>query len=257
MQNRITQLLEEKKENIFSIFFTAGYPNLNDTTGIIENLASAGVDLIEIGIPFSDPLADGPIIQASSKIALDGGMTLKILLSQLKDIRQKVTIPLILMGYLNPILQYGEDTFLQDIKEIGIDGLILPDMPLDYYEKNLKEKFEALNISNILLVTPSTSAERLRKIDTLSSGFIYVVSSHGITGSNNNLDAQKDYFEKIQHSDLKNPTLIGFGIHDKQSVQNSFQLSNGAIIGSAFIKALTEMGTSQAAIHSFIKKIRA
>lgn len=254
--NRINSLFKEKKENILSIYFTAGYPHLNDTVEIILNLEKSGVDLIEIGMPFSDPLADGPVIQESSSKAIENGMTIKLLFEQLKDIRKKTEIPLVLMGYLNPVLQYGEIAFLEKCKEIGIDGLILPDMPLDYFKTHLQKAFRENHLSPILLITPETSLERIKVVDELSDGFLYMVSSNSITGKNNVIQFQEDYFARLQVMELKNPRLIGFGIRDAASFQRATHFSNGAIIGTAFIELLSKEGTKQETIHSFIQNIR-
>ena len=256
MSNRISNLFRQKKENILSIYFTAGYPNLNDTLDIIKHLDDAGVDLIEIGFPFSDPLADGPTIQESSQKAIENGMNLSMLFEQLEDLRKFTEIPIVLMGYFNPVLQFGEDKFIQKCQETGVDGIILPDMPLDYFEDYLKTKFEAANLCNVLLITPETSEERIQKIDALSTGFVYMVSSNSITGGNKNMNLQEDYFKHIQNMQLSNPRLIGFGIYSQSTFENACQYGNGAIIGSAFIKHLAQYGVSQKSIQSFIKSIR-
>lgn len=255
MSTRIQQLFSKKNRKILSIYFTAGYPTLNDTIEIIQNLADAGVDLIEIGFPFSDPLADGPVIQQSSQKAIKNGMTLKLLFEQLKNIRQQTNIPIILMGYLNPVLQFGVENFVEKCSEVGIDGVIIPDLPVDYYEAHLKNLFRKNGLSNILLITPETNNARVQMIDALSDGFIYMVSSNSITGSENNLAHQSDYFNRINQLNLTNPTLIGFGIHDKQTFESACENSSGAIIGSAFVKHLTTYGTSKESIFAFIKKI--
>ena len=256
MKNRIQQLFEIKKNNIVSIYFTAGFPKLNDTLEIIKNLNDAGVDMIEIGMPFSDPLADGPVIQQSNTVAIANGMNVPLLLEQLKHIRKITTIPLVLMGYLNPILQFGEERFIATLHEIGIDGIIIPDMPLDYYEKTVQPLTEKYHIATILLVAPTTSTERIIYIDSLSNGFIYLVSSNGITGSNKDIKAQQVYFDKIKAMNLKNPTLIGFGIHDKKTVADAFSNSQGAIIGSAFVKTIKTLGTGPETIQNFIKGLQ-
>ena len=256
MKNRITKLFEQKKEHILSIYFTAGFPNLEDTTSIIRHLDEAGADLIEIGFPFSDPLADGETIQKSSQIALDNGMSVKLLFQQLENIRQHTEIPIILMGYLNPVLQYGEKAFIEKCAALGIDGLIIPDMPLSYYQNHLQTAFRANNLSNILLITPETSEERIRLIDEHSEGFIYMVSSNSITGANKDLTHQAAYFQKVTEMQLQNPRLIGFGIHDKASFANACAYSSGAIIGSAFIKHLAKYGVSKSAISEFVESVR-
>ncbi|WP_053972290.1 tryptophan synthase subunit alpha [Mangrovimonas sp. ST2L15] len=253
MANRIqNKLLEDKK--LLSIYFTAGYPHLNDTVNIIKDLEQAGVDFIEIGLPFSDPLADGPTIQESSTQALKNGMTTEVLFEQLKDIRKSVSIPLILMGYFNPMLQYGIEKFCQKCSEIGIDGLIIPDLPVDVYHKQYQAIFEAHGLTNIFLITPQTSEERIRYIDSTSNGFIYMVSSASTTGSQSGFgEEQQAYFKRIADMNLNNPQIIGFGINNKETFQTATQFAKGAIIGSAFIKHVTEKGTQN--ISEFVNKI--
>lgn len=237
--NRINTLFETKKQHVLSVYFTAGYPDLNDTVSIIESLQTQGVDLIEIGIPFSDPLADGPVIQASGEQALHNGMTLKLLFEQLKDIRKTVHVPLIMMGYLNPVMQYGVDAFCEKCAEIGIDGVILPDLPLDVYENEYQAIFEKQCLKNIFLITPQTSENRIKQIDKASNSFIYMVSSSSTTGNNTDFGAEQEaYFSRVKSLDLKNPLMIGFGISDRKSFDNACKYANGAIIGSAFIKAV-------------------
>lgn len=254
--NRINKLFQEKKERILSIYFTAGYPNLEDTVPMIQELVKNGVDLIEIGMPFSDPVADGPVIQHSSLIALQNGMSIRKLFEQLKDIRKTVGIPLILMGYINPVLQFGVEAFCQRCKEIGIDGLIIPDLPMDVYEEEFKSIFEANNLHNIFLITPQTSGERLRQIDEASSGFIYMVSSNATTGAKTSVSSfQKEYFERINSVSLKNPRLIGFGISNAETFEHACQYASGAIIGSAFVKALEDDLPLTEKISRFIKSI--
>jgi len=256
MNNRINKLFQEKKEGILSVYFTAGYPELDDTKTIIQELVKNGVDLIEIGMPFSDPVADGPVIQHSSLIALQNGMSIRKLFNQLENIRQSVDIPLILMGYINPVLQYGAEAFCQKCKEIGIDGLIIPDLPLDVYETEFKSVFEANNLHNIFLITPQTSDERLRKIDEVSTGFIYMVSSNSTTGAKTSVsDFQKLYFERVNSMTLKNPRLIGFGISNAETFRNACQYASGAIIGSAFVKVLDGTETIEQKVSDFINSI--
>jgi len=252
--NRINKKLQESKK-LLSIYFTAGYPSLNDTATIIQNLEKNGVDMIEIGLPFSDPLADGPTIQASSTQALKNGMTTETLFNQLKDIRKTVSIPLIIMGYFNPILQYGVEAFCKKCQEVGVDGLIIPDLPVDVYHDNYKTTFEKYGITNVFLITPQTSAERINFIDSVSNGFIYMVSSASVTGSQSGFgDEQTAYFKRIADMNLKNPQIIGFGISDNKTFTQATQYAKGAIIGSAFIKFLTENGIKS--ITDFVKKIR-
>lgn len=256
MKNRINQLFEKKDRNILSVYFTAGYPNLNDTVSIIELLEQNGVDLIEIGMPFSDPTADGPTIQHSSDVALKNGMSLNVLFEQLKNIRKKVQIPLILMGYINPVLQFGMERFCVKCNEIGIDGLILPDLPLDEYNQHYRNYFEKNNLHNILLITPQTTNERILEIDRQSSGFIYMVSSSSTTGAGKKVeDFQTGYFNRVKNLNLKNPALIGFGISDRETFENACRYANGAIIGSAFVKALSNSDPIDKTVSVFVKSI--
>jgi tryptophan synthase alpha chain len=252
--NRINQKIQENKK-LLSIYFTAGFPHLNDTVEILEELEKSGVDMVEIGLPFSDPLADGPTIQQSSTQALENGMTTEVLFNQLKDIRKTVSIPLLIMGYFNPILQYGVEKFCQKSAEIGIDGLIIPDLPMDVYVENYKEIFERYNLVNVFLITPQTSEERIRTIDEISNGFIYMVSSASVTGAKNEFgEAQKNYFQRIQSMNLKTPQIVGFGISNSQTFEAATHYANGAIIGSAFVKFIKENGIKE--IPKFISSIR-
>ena len=236
--NRIDKTLKEK-DNILSIYFTAGYPHLKSTNEIIKNLVSAGTDMIEIGLPFSDPLADGETIQMSSKIALDNGMSTKILFDQLKGIRNHVNIPLIIMGYFNPIFQFGVEEFCKKCNEIGIDGLIIPDLPIDIYLTKYKPIFEKNQLQNIFLITPQTSDERIDYIDKNSGGFIYVVSSSSITGSTNKFNENSlNYFRRLEKMRLSTPKIIGFGISNNENFSIASKYSKGCIVGSAFIKYL-------------------
>ncbi len=251
--NRINQKLQEDKK-LLSIYFTAGYPNINDTVSIIQDLEKSGVDMIEIGLPFSDPLADGPTIQASSTAALKNGMTSELLFEQLKDIRQSVSIPLIIMGYFNPMLQYGVEAFCKKCQEVGIDGLIIPDLPVDVYHEQYKTTFETYGLINVFLITPQTSDERIHYIDSVSDGFIYMVSSASTTGAKSGFgDIQANYFERINDMNLKNPQVVGFGISNNETFTQATKHAKGAIIGSAFIKHLTNHGVQ--AIDSFVKTI--
>jgi len=252
--NRINKKLQLDKK-LLSIYFTAGYPQLNDTVSILKSLQSSGVDMVEIGMPFSDPLADGPTIQNSGSVALKNGMTTKILFTQLKDIRKEIKMPLILMGYLNPILQFGVENFCKACAEVGIDGLIIPDLPVKEYEELYKEIFEKHGLLNVFLITPQTSDKRIRQIDSLSKGFIYMVSSASTTGGRDSFDAnQTAYFKRVAAMNLKNPQIVGFGISNYKTFTQATEYAKGAIIGSAFIKHLSEKGIST--ITSFIRKIR-
>jgi len=255
--NRIDQLLQSKKQNILSVYFTAGYPNINDTENIIIELEKAGADLIEIGMPFSDPIADGPVIQESSEIALQNGMTIKLLFEQLKNIRQKVNIPLILMGYINPVMRYGVEKFCIDAANIGIDGCILPDLPLEIYLDEYQTIFNKYNIHNIPLIPPQASDERIKKIDNATTGFIYLVSSASTTGTKSaNGDVLEQFTNRIKKLGLKNKQLIGFGINDKATFNKVCQYANGGIIGTAFIKTLSKSGELSENIHQFINSIK-
>ncbi|HMB99867.1 MAG TPA: tryptophan synthase subunit alpha [Flavobacteriaceae bacterium] len=252
--NRINLKLKENKK-LLSIYFTAGYPNLEDTVSIIQNLEQSGVDMIEIGLPFSDPLADGPTIQASSTQALKNGMTSELLFNQLEDIRKSVSIPLIIMGYFNPILQYGVEDFCKKCKNIGIDGLIIPDLPVDVYSEEYKDIFEKYGLINVFLITPQTSIERINFIDSISNGFIYMVSSASTTGTKTGFgDEQIDYFKRIAQMNLKNPQIVGFGISNNQTFSQSTAHAKGAIIGSAFIKYISN--NSIKSINEFVKNIK-
>jgi tryptophan synthase alpha chain len=252
--NRINKVLKEKK-NILSIYFTAGYPNINDTEEIITKLSECDVDMIEIGLPFSDPLADGPTIQESSTIALNNGMNSIKLFDQLKEIRKKTDIPLIIMGYFNPILQFGVEEFCKKCNTVGIDGLIIPDLPVEIFEKDYKYIFDENNLLNMFLITPQTSDERIRFIDKVSKGFIYMVSSFSITGAVNSFDEnQKKYFKRINSMDLKSKLLIGFGISNNKTFLDASKNSRGAIIGSAFIKFLKNNNKDN--IAEFINSVR-
>lgn len=254
--NRLKTLFQQKDKKILSVFCTAGFPELDSIVPILEELQQNGVDLVEIGMPFSDPTADGPVIQYSNTIAINNGMMLKVLFEQLKEVREKIHIPLVLMGYINPALQYGFDAFLKDAAACGMDGVIIPDLPMYEYETFYKQKFEENNLKNIFLVTPQTAEERIRKIDALSDAFVYIVSSNAITGGNASIEQeQQNYFKRIQQMQLANPTLIGFGIKDKQTFDTACQYADGAIIGTAFIKAIDKSQNLKKDIQQFIHSI--
>ncbi len=245
----------QKQGNLLSIYFTAGYPELQDTLPILRELQKTGVDIIEIGLPFSDPLADGPTIQQSSLAALKNGMTTKILFDQLRGVRPEIHIPLILMGYFNPVLQFGVEAFCRECQEVGIDGLILPDLPLEIYEKEYRPIFEQYGLKMIFLITPQTSEERIRKIDAASDAFIYMVSSASTTGAREGFEASAEsYFQRISEMKLKNPQIVGFGISNAQTFSEATRFARGAIIGSAFIKNISENGIS--GISPFINSLR-
>lgn len=251
--NRIKKKLEENKK-IISVYFSAGYPNLDDTPKIIKKLQKCGVDMVEIGLPFSDPLADGPTIQESSKRALKNGINTELLFRQLKNIRDEISIPLIIMGYFNPILQYGVNLFCKKCNEIGIDGLIIPDLPAEVFNEKYKSIFEHYGVINIFLVTPQTSDERIRFMDSISSGFVYIVSSASTTGTKNVFgNKQKKYFKRILDLNLNNPQIIGFGISNNQTYSIATKYAKGVIIGSAFIKHLSTNGLRN--FHQFVENI--
>jgi tryptophan synthase alpha chain len=255
--NRIKQLFAEKPHDILNIYFTAGYPGLNDTELLILALANAGVDLIEVGMPYSDPLADGPTIQESGMKALENGMTLPLLFDQIAAVRKKTEVPLVMMGYFNQVMQYGEAAFFKKAAEVGVDGLILPDLPLLEYEQFYQQMAKDNNLTISFLITPQTPPERIRKVDELSSGFIYMVSSSSITGAKADItQTQRDYFERINGMALQNPRLIGFGISNHQTFGEACQYANGAIIGSAFIKALSNVPDVQQAAIDFVRMVR-
>ena len=255
--SRINNLFAHKQSEILNIYFTAGYPEKDSTATVIKALAEGGADLIEIGMPYSDPLADGPTIQESGSQAIRNGMTLPLLFEQLEAVRPQVDLPLILMGYLNQVLQYGFDRFLADCQRVGIDGLILPDLPLYEYEQMYREKVEAAGLGMSFLITPQTSEDRIRKVDELSRGFIYMVSSAAITGAKNTIsDQQIAYFERINRMQLQNPRLIGFGISNHETFSTACQYAKGAIIGSAFIRALAQSENLRQTTLDFVQGIR-
>lgn len=254
--NRLNHLFATKKDNLLSIYYTAGYPEINTTVDIAEALEKAGADFLEIGFPYSDPVADGPTIQHSSQQALDSGMTLNLLFEQLKDLRKRVTIPILLMGYVNPIVQYGVERFCKQAAAVGVDGIIVPDLPMYEYETMYAPFFTGNNLSNIFLVTPQTSEDRIRKIDGLSNSFIYLLSSSSITGGSLNVsDSIEAYYNRIKSMDLNNPTIIGFGIGDNATFSKACQYANGAIVGSKFVKLLEEENYLEK-IPGFIRSIR-
>lgn len=253
--NRIHQLFQQKKENILSVYFTAGFPGLNDTVPVLESLQRKGIDLVEIGIPFSDPLADGLVIQNSSQIALRNGMSLRKLFEQLTDVRSKIYIPLIMMGYLNPIMQFGFKNFCQECQRVGVNGMIIPDLPMDDYLAEYKDIAQKYGLEFIFLITPETSEKRIRQIDEHTNGFIYMVSSPGVTGTRNSFDDHIDYFNRINSMNLKNPRLIGFGISNKATRETACKYSSGVIIGSAFIKALQETNDIDKAVNLLLERL--
>ena len=254
--NRIDYLFQTKKERILSIYVTAGFPNLEDTLPMMEAIQAAGADIIEIGLPYSDPIADGPTIQESNTIALENGMSIKKLFTQLLGFRAKIHLPVVLMGYLNPIIQYGVEEFCKKCKEVGVDGLILPDLPLQQYAEEYQEIFEKYGLFNTFLISPQTSEKRIREIDQHSSGFIYMVSSHAITGGKSAISPEQlAYFERVEAMNLIHPRLIGFGISDAVSFQMASRYSQGAIIGSAFIKQIKDSTDLNQDINTYIQGI--
>ncbi|MBS1490335.1 MAG: tryptophan synthase subunit alpha [Bacteroidetes bacterium] len=254
--NRIHELFKQKNKNILSVFFTAGFPKLNDTKIIALALEKAGADMIEIGIPFSDPVADGPVIQQSNKTALDNGMNMKLLLQQVAEIRKTVKLPIILMGYLNPVIQYGIEKFCVEAKQAGVDGLILPDLPLREYETEYKSFFQINDLLNIFLISPTTSDQRINEIDKASNAFIYAVSASSTTGSKTDLsNEQENYLQKLKEMKLKSPFLVGFGISNSTTFSKVCQYGAGAIVGSAFINLLKKTSSMEEDIYRFVKEM--
>jgi tryptophan synthase alpha chain len=256
-QNRLDQLFQQKQERILNVYFTAGYPQPDSTVSILKALQKGGADIVEIGIPYSDPVADGPTIQASNQQALEGGMTMKLLFEQLKDIRKEVSLPLVLMGYFNPVLQFGVERFCQKCAEVGIDGLILPDLPMYEYRTLYQPIFQQWGLHNIFLISPQTSEARVREIDQYSSGFIYMVSSASITGARRDISQEQiQYFQRINGMGLQHPRLIGFGISNRQTFDQACQYAQGAIIGSAFIDLLSTSQQPEQDIVAFIHSLK-
>ena len=256
--NRINQLFSTQPHNLLSIYFCAGAPTLDGTADVIRTLAANGIDMIEVGMPFSDPMADGPVIQDAATRALRNGMSLRVLFEQLRDIRRDVDIPLILMGYMNPVLHYGFEAFCQKCAEVGIDGIILPDLPFKDYIEHFKPIADRYDLRIIMLITPETSEERIRFIDQHTDGFIYMVSSAAITGAQREFDAQKQaYFNKVHAMQLQHPTMIGFGISNRQTLQSAQANASGAIIGSKFVQLLDAAGgDAQQAIDQLFEALK-
>lgn len=253
--SRIETLFSRKKERVLNVYCTAGYPGLNSTLDVILTLEAFGADLIELGMPYSDPLADGPVIQASSTKALENGMSIAVLFQQLKTLRSKTQVPVILMGYMNPVIQYGFEKFCEDAAAVGVDGLILPDLPEYEYETIYGDIIKKAGLDFIFLVTPETSATRIKKLDSLSSGFLYAVSSSATTGNEKDFDQVTVYLQRLKEMQLKNPVLVGFGIKDKATFDAACKYANGAIIGSAYIKALEQSGDIQSLTKDFLKQV--
>jgi tryptophan synthase alpha chain len=262
MNNRLTRLFAEKKTGVLNMYCTAGYPQLNSIVEVITALQSGGSDIVEIGIPYSDPIADGPVIQQSNMQALENGMSIPLLFEQLKNIRNDIQLPIILMGYMNPVLQFGFEEFCEAAARVGVDGIILPDLPMYEFETQYRQFFVKNDLKFIFLVTPETSEERIRKIDSLASGFIYAVSSSSTTGNAQNradekaIENQQAYFKKLADMNLVNPILVGFGIKDKQTFDAACAYTNGAIIGSAYINALKNTSGIAAVTKDFINRIK-
>jgi tryptophan synthase alpha chain len=255
--NRLDRLFSQKQSNILNLYFTAGYPELEDTGRIIRALEAAGVDLIEVGMPYSDPLADGPTIQESGQAAIRNGMDIPKLFEQIRKVRQHSDIPLVLMGYFNPVMQYGEQRFFEQCAEAGVDGLILPDLPVYEYENFYQPQIQEAGLRMSFLITPQTEESRIRKIDALSDGFVYMVSDASITGAKRGIsERQLAYFERIQQMQLNAPRLIGFGISDHESYSIACRYAQGAIIGSAFIRALAAGGAIEETARQFVNQIR-
>lgn len=256
MKNRLHQIFNNPKKPLLSVFYTAGFPKINDTSLVAASLEKAGADLIEIGIPFSDPVADGPTIQQSNKVALDNGITLARILEQVKEIRKTVNIPIILMGYINPVMQYGVAKFAKDAAAAGADGVILPDMPMPEYEREYRKIFEEAGLLLTFLISPTTSDERIRKIDQLSNGFIYAVSASSTTGAKSGFaPEQLSYFERLKKMKLKNPFLIGFGISNRETFIQASSFAAGAIVGSAFVNMLKDSKNIEKDVEVFVKEM--
>ncbi|WP_455628353.1 tryptophan synthase subunit alpha [Parabacteroides chinchillae] len=255
--NRITNLFNTKKGGILSVFFTAGYPGLNNTAATLQALQNKGIDMVEVGIPFSDPMADGPVIQEAATQALRNGMTLRLLFQQLKEIHHDIHIPVILMGYLNPIMQYGFEAFCQSCADAGVSGVIIPDLPYADYMEDYKPIADRYDLKVIMLITPETSEERIRLIDAHTSGFIYMVSSAAVTGAQKDFDEKKQaYFRRINAMGLRNPRLIGFGISNKATYEAAVANSSGTIIGSKFVQLLKSEATPAEAVDKLLEALK-
>jgi tryptophan synthase alpha chain len=252
---RIEELFKRKQHKVLNVYCTAGFPKLNSTLEVMTALQNHGADLIELGMPYSDPLADGEVIQQSGAVALQNGMTISILFEQLRAMRSTIHVPVILMGYMNPVIQYGFENFCAKAAEVGIDGLILPDLPMYEFESEYGAIIKKHHLNLIFLVTPETKEDRLKKIDELSSGFLYAVSSSSTTGSNKDISEQEAYFQKLHDMKLKNPILVGFGIKDRPTFETATKYTNGAIIGSAYIKALANGQNVDTATKEFLETI--
>lgn len=253
--SRIAELFKRKSQRVLNVYCTAGFPQLDDTLTVMKALQDAGADLIELGMPYSDPLADGPVIQASSSVALSNGMTIAKLFDQLASMRKTVTVPVLLMGYMNPVLQYGFEKFCEAAAAAGVDGLILPDLPIYEFETEYGPVIRRYELDFVFLVTPETSDERIRQVDSLSSGFLYAVSSSSTTGKDKDMGEQEAYFARLKGMNLNNPVLIGFGIRDRATFDAASRHANGAIIGTAYIRALEGAKDIGAATRKFLSGI--
>lgn len=256
MNNKLTQLFIQKNNNLLNVYCTAGYPKKDSTSEVILALQHSGVDMIEIGMPYSDPIADGPVIQQSNMVAIENGMTIQLLFKQLNQMKNAVTVPLIMMGYLNPVLQYGLEKFCADAASAGVSGIILPDLPVHEYETMYASIFKKHHLSFIFLITPHTSVDRIKKADKLSSGFLYAVSSSSTTGTSVADEEKINYFDRIHKMRLANPVMIGFGINNKATFDTACKYASGAIIGSAYIQALKQSQNIQATTTAFVNGIK-
>jgi tryptophan synthase alpha chain len=253
--NRLEELFTRKKSNVLNVFCTAGFPRLNSTLEVMKALQDNGADIIELGMPYSDPLADGPVIQASSTKALQNGMTMQLLFEQLRDFRKKIYVPVILMGNINPVLQFGFENFCKQCASLPVDGIILPDLPEYEFENEYGEIIKRYGLSFIFLITPETSEERIKKLDALSTGFLYAVSSSSTTGNKKDFTEVEKYLQRLKNMQLKNPLMVGFGIKDKTSFQSACRYANGAIIGTAYIKAIEHAENIQSATKAFLSSV--
>jgi len=253
--NRLEELFQRKQNNVLNVYCTAGFPQLDSTLTVMKALQDNGADIIELGMPYSDPLADGPVIQTSGSKALQNGMTIEKLFAQLQDCRKEIYVPVVLMGYMNPVLQYGFERFCQHAAAIPIDGLILPDLPEHEFETEYAPIIQRYGLDFIFLVTPETSDDRIKKLDALSSGFLYAVSSSSTTGNKKDFNAVEKYLQRLQNMNLKNPVLVGFGVKDRESFTSVCKYANGAIIGTAYIKAIENAADVQQSTKEFLQSI--